>query len=45
MVNLLKIVNKNIIYRELTEKNIMLLLMEEIFVIIQLKIIFKNIEN
>ena len=37
--------NKKFIYQELTYKNIMLLLMEEIFMIIQLKVILKNIEN
>ena len=45
MVNLLEMGNKNIIYQELIKKNIMLLLMEEIFMIIQLKVILKNIEN
>ena len=45
MVSLLEMGNKNIIYQELIEKNIMLLLMEEIFMIIQLKVILKNIEN
>ena len=37
--------NENIIYQELILKNIMLLLMEEIFMIIQLKVMLKNIEN
>ena len=45
MVSLLEMGNENIIYQELIEKNIILLLMEEIFMIIQLKVIFKNIEN
>ena len=45
MVNLLEMDKENIIYQELIEKNIMLLLMEEIFMIIQLKVILKNIEN
>ena len=45
MVSLLEMDNKNIIYQELIYKNIMLLLMEEIFMIIQLKVILKNIEN
>ena len=45
MVSLLEMGNKNIIYQELIEKNIMSLLMEEIFMIIQLKVILKNIEN
>ena len=38
-------IDKNIIYQELILKNIMLLLMEEIFMIIQSKAILKNIEN
>ena len=45
MVNLLEMDKDNIIYQELILKNIMLLLMEEIFMIIQLKVILKNIEN
>ena len=45
MVSLLEMGNENIIYQELVEKNIMLLLMEEIFMIIELKVILKNIEN
>ena len=45
MVSLLEMGNENIIYQELIEKNIMLLLMEEIFMIIELKVILKNIEN
>ena len=45
MVSLLEMGNKNIIYQELIYKNIMLLLMEEVFMIIQLKVILKNIEN
>ena len=36
---------ENIIYQELAYINIMLLLMEEIFMIIQLEVILKNIEN
>ena len=45
MVSLLEMGNKNIIYQELIYKNIMLLLMEEVFMIIQLKVILKNKEN
>ena len=45
MVNLLEMDKENIIYQELIEKNIMLLFMEEVFMIIQLKVILKNIEN
>ena len=45
MFSLLEMGNENIIYQELIEKNIMLLLMEEIFMIIQLKVILKNIEK
>ena len=45
MASLLEMGNKNIIYQELIYKNIMLLLMEEVFMIIQLKVILKNIEN
>ena len=45
MVSLLEMDKENIIYQELISKNIMLLLMEEIFMIIQLKVILKNIEN
>ena len=45
MVSLLGMGNKNIIWQELIKKNIMLLLMEEIFLKIQLKVILKNIEN
>ena len=45
MVSLLEMDKENIIYQELIKKNIMLLLMEEIFMIIQLKVILKNIEN
>ena len=45
MVNLLKMVDENIIYQELILKNIMLLLIDEIFMIIQSKAILKNIEN
>ena len=45
MASLLEMGNKNIICQELIEKNIMLLLMEEIFMIIQLKMILKNIEK
>ena len=45
MVSLLGMGNKNIICQELIKKNIMLLLMEEIFLKIQLKVILKNIEN
>ena len=45
MVSLLEMGNENVIYQELIKKNIMLLLMEEIFMIIQLKVILKNIEN
>ena len=45
MASLLEMGNENIIYQELIEKNIMLLLMEEMFMIIQLKVILKNIEN
>ena len=45
MASLLEMGNENIIYQELIEKNIMLLLMEEIFMIIQLKVILKNIET
>ena len=40
-----KMVDKNIIFQELTLKNIMLLSMHEIFTIIQSKAILKNIEN
>ena len=40
-----KMVDKNIIFQELTLKNIMLLSMDEIFTIIQSKAILKNIEN
>ena len=36
---------KNIIYQELILKNIMLLSMDEIFMIIQSKAILKNLEN
>ena len=43
MVKLLEMDKENIIYQELIEKNIMLLLMEEIFMIFQLKVILKNI--
>ena len=45
IMNLLEMVNKSIIYQELTSINIMLLLMEEIFMIIRSKVILKNIEN
>ena len=45
MVNLIEIVNEYITYQEMAEINIMLLLMEEVFMIIQLKVILKNIEN
>ena len=45
MVSLLEMDKENIIYKELAEINLMLLLMEEIFTIIQLKLILKNIEN
>ena len=45
MVSLLGMGNKNIICQELIKENIMLLLMEEIFLKIQLKVILKNIEN
>ena len=45
MASLQEMGNENIIYQELIEKNIMLLLMEEIFMIIQLKVILKNIET
>ena len=45
MVSLLEMDEENIIYQELIWKNMMLLLMEEIFKIIQLKVILKNIEN
>ena len=45
MVNLIEMINENVIYQELIEINIMLILMEEIFMIIQLKVILKNIEN
>ena len=45
MVSLLEMGNENIIYQKLIEKNIMLLLMEEIFMITQFKVILKNIEN
>ena len=44
MVSLLEMDNKNIIYQELIYKN-MLLMMEEIFMIIQSKVILKNTEN
>ena len=45
MVSLLEMDEENIIYQELILKDIMLLLMEQIFMIIQLKVILKNIEN
>ena len=45
IVKLLEMDKENIIYQELTLKNIMLLLMDEIFMIIQSKAILKNIEN
>ena len=45
IVKLLEMDKENIIYQELTLKNIMLLLMDEIFMIIQSKVILKNIEN
>ena len=45
MVSLLEMGKENIIYQELAKINIMLLLMEESFMIIQLKVILKNIEN
>ena len=44
IINSIEIVNEYITYQEMTEKN-MLLLMEEIFMIIQLKVILTNIEN
>ena len=37
--------DKNIIYQELAEIDIMLLLMEKIFTIMKLKAILKNVEN
>ena len=45
MVSLLEMVKENIIYQELAKINIMLLLMEEMFMIIQLKVTLKNIDN
>ena len=42
---LLEMDERNIIYQELILKNIMLLLMEEIFMKIRSKVILKNIEN
>ena len=45
LIDLLEMEEQDIIYQQLTEMSIMLLLMEKIVMIIQSKVILKNIEN